>query len=251
LLLPYLLGKSVLSISPRHFTPRKALYGEIARMGIPVGIRTGMMTLATILINNIAAGFGDLALAAVAVANKSMRLVASAVMGLGQGFQPIAGFCWGAKKYNRVKQAFLYTSIIGLIVSVILGALLAIFAKQTIGIFTENLRMMDIGVSLIQSQSIVLPMHIWVVIAAGLFQGIGKPVQAGNLGLSRQIFSLIPCVIILTKLFGLAGLVRAQATADVVSCCIALMLVMPVIMELTRRQREQIVMEEDKKPGVA
>jgi putative MATE family efflux protein len=243
LLFPYLSGKSVLSISPRLFTPRKALYGEIARMGIPVGMRTSMMTLATILINNIAAGFGDVALAAVAVANKSMRLVASAIMGLGQGFQPIAGFCWGAKKYNRVKQAFLYTSIIGLILSLLLGTLLAIFAKQTVSIFTDDRSMIDIGVILIQSQSIVLPMHVWVVIAAGLFQGAGKPLQAGILGLSRQLFSLIPCVIIFTKLFGLMGLVRSQAAADVVSCCIALALTLPMIRELTRRQKEQTVIE--------
>jgi putative MATE family efflux protein len=249
LLLPYLSGKSILSISPRLFNPRKALYGEIARMGIPVGLRTGMMTLATILINNMAAGFGDFALAAVAVANKSMRLVASAILGLGQGFQPIAGFCWGAKKYGRVKTAFLYTSIIGLILSSILGTLLAIFARQTIGVFTGDTRMLDIGLVLIRSQSIVLPMHVWAIIAAGLFQGTGKPIQAGILGLSRQIFALIPCVIILTKLFGLAGLVCAQAAADVVSCCIALALAIPMITELTRRQREQTIIEENEKTG--
>jgi putative MATE family efflux protein len=246
LLFPYLSGKSVLSISPRLFIPRKELYGEIARMGIPVGIRSGMMALSNILINNLAGGFGDIALAAVAVSNRCMRLVASAIMGLGQGFQPIAGFCWGAKKYNRVRRAFLYTSAIGLILSSLLGALLFIFARQAISIFTHEAGMMDIGLILIRSQSVVLPMHVWVIISAGIFQGAGKPIQAGILGLSRQIFSLIPCIIILTKVFGLMGLIHAQATADVVSCCIAMMLVIPMIKELSRLQREQTMAE--KKP---
>jgi putative MATE family efflux protein len=244
LLFPFITQRTMLTISPRLFTPRKNLYGEIARMGIPVGMRTGMMTLSTIVINNMAAGFGDIALAAVAVANKCMRLVAAAIMGFGQGFQPIAGYCWGARKYERVKKAFFYTSAIGFIISAIMGGLLAIFARPVIGIFTEDLAMIDVGVILVRSQSIVLPPHVWVIIAGGLFQGTGKPFQAGLLGLSRQIFSLLPCVIILTRLFGLMGLVHAQAAADVVSFCIALGLVIPMVLELNRLQKEQNTVEE-------
>jgi putative MATE family efflux protein len=247
LLFPYITQKCVLTISPGLFTPKKEIYKEIARMGIPVGIRSSMMSLSTIVINNLAAGFGDIALAAVAVANKCMRLVASAIMGFGQGFQPIAGFCWGAKKYNRVKKAFLYTSLIGFIISSVLGILLTLFARQAIGVFTEDPGMMDIGVTLIRTQSIVLPMHVLAIIASGLFQGTGKPFQAGLLGLSRQMFSLIPCVVILSKLFGLAGLVHAQAAADVLSFCIALGLTAPMMANLGRLQKTQILAEKGKK----
>jgi putative MATE family efflux protein len=239
LLFPYITQKCVLMISPRLFTPKKELYGEIARMGIPTGMRTSMMTLATIIINNMAAGFGDSVLAAVAVANKCMRFVAAAIMGFGQGFQPIAGYCWGAKKYGRVKQAFFYTTIIGLIISTVLGALLAVFARPVISIFTEDLSMMDVGVVLIRTQSIVLPVHVWVIIATGLFQGTGKPMQAGLLGLARQIFALIPCVVILSKLYGLNGLIHAQAAADVLSFVIALGLIIPMILELNRLQKTE------------
>jgi putative MATE family efflux protein len=239
LLFPFITQKTVLAISPRLFTPRRELYGEIARMGVPVGMRTSMMTLSTIVINNVAGGFGDIALAAVAVANKCMRLVAAAIMGFGQGFQPIAGFCWGAKKYGRVKRAFLYTSAIGFAISSVLGALLAVFARPVIRFFTGDAAMMDVGVTLIRSQSVVLPPHVWVMIATGLFHGTGKPVRSGALGLSRQIFSLIPCVIILSKLFGLRGLAHAQAAADLVSFCIALSLVIPMIRELDRLQKGQ------------
>ena len=239
LLLPFITRKTVLTISPRLFSPSKALYSEIARMGLPVALRTGMMTVSSIIINNLASGFGDIALAAVAVANKSMRLVSAAIMGFGQGFQPIAGYCWGAKKYARVKQAFLYTSLIGVVISTVTGTLLGIFAPQVIRLFTDDAGMMDIGLILIRSQSIVLPLHVWVMISSGLFQGTGKAVRAAIMGLSRQIFSLIPCVVILTLVFGLDGLVRAQAAADVVSFCIALGMVISMVVELNRLQKKQ------------
>ena len=200
-------------------------------------LRTSLMSVSTIIINNLAGGFGDAALAAVSVANKSMRLVASAVMGFGQGFSPVAGFCWGAKKYNRVKKAFYITSMIGVVLCVILGVSLWVFAQQAITIFSDDPEVLSIGMILIRSQCAVLPMHVWVMISTGLFQALGKPVQAGFLGLSRQAFSLIPCVVIMTKLWQLTGLALSQAASDLISFCFALVLVIPMMKELNNLSR--------------
>jgi putative MATE family efflux protein len=237
LLWPYISRRSIIHISPKLFAPSKVLYGEIARMGIPVGLRSSMMAIANIIINNFAAGFGDAVLAAVAVANKSMKLVASAIMGLGQGFQPIAGYCWGAQKYERVNKAFLVTSGLGIALSVITGLTLFVFAHQILELFSADSNMLVVGIILIRSQSIVLPVHLLVIISSGLFQGTGNAFQAGILGLSRQLVSLIPCVIIMTILFGLDGLVRAQAAADVLSFCIAMVFVIPMMFKLNRLQK--------------
>jgi putative MATE family efflux protein len=237
LLWPYISRRSIIRLSPKLFAPGRVIYGEIARMGVPVGLRSSMMAVANIVINNFAAGFGDAVLAAVAVANKSMKLVASAILGLGQGFQPIAGYCWGAQKYERVKKAFFVTSALGIIFSIITGIILFIFAPRVLAIFTTDSDMLAAGIILIRSQCIVLPMHLLVIISAGLFQGTGNAFQAGVLGLSRQLVSLLPCVIILTMLFGLNGLVRAQALADVFSFCIAMILVIPMIFRLNRLQK--------------
>jgi putative MATE family efflux protein len=239
LLRPYILHKSIISISLKFFKPRKDLYAEIARMGIPVALRTSLLSVSNIIINNLAAGYGDVVLAAVAVANKSMKLVGSAILGLGQGFQPIAGFCWGAKKYNRVKKAFLYTSALGVGLSTLLGVLLFIYARNVLNIFTNDVNMMNVGVILIRSQSIVLPLHVWVIISSGLFQGTGNAVQAGILGLCRQGIALIPCIVILTLVFGLNGLATAQATADVVSFSIALCMILPMMLRLNRLQEAE------------
>ena len=208
-------------------------------MGIPTGLRTSMMAIANIVINNIAGNYGDVALAAVSVANKCMKFVASAVMGFGQGFQPIAGFNWGAKQYARVKKAYCYTSLIGLGLGASLGALLFLFAEQALRLFSPNLDMIGIGMVLIRSQCIVLPFHVWVMISTGIFQGTGKAFQAGFLGLCRQILALIPAVLLMSHFWGLTGLTYAQAVADVISALIALCLILPMMKELTRLQKEQ------------
>jgi Na+-driven multidrug efflux pump len=197
-----------------------------------------MMTVSQVVTNNMAAGYGDHVLAAVAVANKSMRMVASAMMGFGQGFQPIAGYCWGAKKYDRVKTAYLYTAAIGVAIGFILGIPLYIFSKQIVGIFSGDPNMLDAGVALMQAQCLALPLHAQSQIATGLFQATGKGVNAAILGLSRQIIALLPCVIILPLIFGLWGLTHAQAAADVLAFLIAIVMVIPMIRQLDRMPKE-------------
>lgn len=239
LMVPYVMRKCVIDIKPKYFTPKIPLYSEIAKMGIPTMLRTSLFSVSTIIINNLAGGFGDAALAAVSVANKSMKFVGSAVMGFGQGFQPIAGFCWGAKKYKRVKKAFGLTSLIGIVMCVVLGTGLFVFAEQAVTIFSKDPEVLRVGMLLIRSQCIVLPMHVWVMIATGLFQALGKPLQAGFLGLSRQAFSLIPCVVIMTYFWGLTGLSLSQAASDVFSFMFALLLVVPMMRELNTLARTE------------
>ncbi len=233
LLYPYRTRRCIIDIKPKFFTPKIPLYSEIAKMGIPTMLRTSLFSVSTIIINNLAGGFGDAALAAVSVANKSMKFVGSAVMGFGQGFQPIAGFCWGAKKYKRVKKAFMLTSLIGVVLCLVLGSGLFIFAQQAVTVFSDDPEVLDVGMLLIRSQCIVLPMHVWVMISTGLFQALGKPLQAGFLGLCRQAFSLIPCVVIMTHLWGLTGLSLSQAASDIFSFTFALLLVIPMMKQIT------------------
>jgi putative MATE family efflux protein len=239
LLMPFIRRQTVISIRFRNFAPSKALYGEIARMGIPTMLRTGMMSIATILTNNIAAGFGDVALASLSVANKSIRFVSSAVMGFGQGFQPIAGYSYGAKKYGRVLKGYRYTLTIGAIIGVTLGSLLSVFASNVIQIFSSDPAILEIGMIFIRTQAIVLPLHVSVMVSNGFFMALGKPVKAALMGLSRQIISLIPSVVVLSWLFGIYGLACAQAAADVIAFTMAVILVVPTLRELRALQKEQ------------
>ena len=241
LLWPFFRHKCVIHLRLSYFTPKKELYLELARMGFPTMLRTSLMSVSSILMNNIAASFSDAAMASVSVANKSLRLVGSAIMGFGQGFQPVAGYSFGAKKFGRVVHALRFTLSLGAAIGITLGAAMGIFAPQVIGIFSKDPSVMEIGVILIRTQSVTLVPHVWTMIATGLFQAIGKAMKAGILGLSRQLLVLIPCLLILPRLFGVTGLAWSQATADVISFILATIMTVPTIREIMALHRGEII----------
>ena len=233
LMIPYLRNRSLLRIEHGLFTPSKAIYAEIARMGIPSFLRTSLMSVSTVITNNYAGSYGDSVLAAVSVSNRVMMFVGSMVLGFGQGFQPICGYCWGAKNYRRVRTSFWVTTMYGGIVCAIMGLLLYITAPTVVGLFTsDDSEIIRIGVYMVRIQCLTLPFHVWVMIINSLFQSIGRAVGAAVLGLSRQAICLIPCLIIMNTLLGLEGLMNAQAVSDAMSMVIALPMLIAVMREL-------------------
>lgn len=247
LLYPFLAKKSMLSLSIKNFAPKWHIYKEVAKMGIPTFLRSSMMTLSIVVINRIAGDFSTSALAAVSVANKCTRLVGSAVMGFGQGFQPIAGYNWGAKKYKRVRNAFWTCSIMGAICAIILGAAMFIFSGSIINAFNHNNDpdILALGMFMVKTQCVTMVFHVWVMIVNGLFQALGRAIPAGLLGLSRNVICLIPAVIILSKIFDVYGLASSQAVADVLSVALALPFLLPLMKELKEREAGTYV-EKDK-----
>lgn len=241
LLLPFIRKRTMLELKIKYFTPNKDIYFEIARMGIPTFLRSSMLAVASIVVNNVAGNFGDSVLAAATVANKATRVVGSAIIGLGQGFQPVAGYNWGAKNYKRVRKAFWTCSIMGASASLILGLLIAIMAKKLVGIFasTSETEIVTIGSYMIITQCITMVFHAWVGIANGLFQALGRSIGAAIIGLSRQIICLIPCVLILSRIFGTYGMASAQAVADIMAIMITLPMVIILLNRIKRIELEQ------------
>lgn len=240
LLYPYMKGNSLISIAPKHFEPSREIYSEIARMGIPSFLRTTLMSFTSVLTNQYAGSYGDSVLAAVSVSNRCMMFLGSMVMGFGQGFQPIAGYCWGAGKYKRVRHAFWATTAYGALISLIMGSLLFIAAPAVVGLFTASDQMIiDTGSYMVRLQCIVLFAHCWVMIINGLYQAIGRPVGATILGLSRQCIFLIPLMIILNRTMGVEGLKIAQASADVCSLVLAVPMLIIIMREINQRAKLQ------------
>ena len=228
LISPFLRGKTLIELKFKFFTPKWEIYKEIAKMGIPTLLRSSVMSLSAVFINNMARLFGDSALAAVSVANKCARLVGSAVLGFGQGLQPIGGYCWGARKYARVRKAFWTSTGIGAVVALVLGAAMFIFTPQILGLFMDvekDAETLRIGTLMLRTQCITMFPHVWVMIINGLYQALGRPVEATILGLSRQVIFLIPAAFILSKTVGVNGLACSQAVADILSLIISVTLV--------------------------
>lgn len=241
LLTPFLRKKTLLELKFSYFTPKWEIYKEVARMGLPTFLRSSLMTFSGVLINNIAGGFSDSALAAVSVSNKSTRFIGSAIMGFGQGFQPLAGYCWGAKRYKRVREAFWTCSKMGAVAAMILAIILFIFAPALVGVFAaaDDKEIIAIGTLMIRSQCVTMVPHLWIMIVNGLFQAIGRPVAAALLGMSRQLICLIPCLLTLPRFFGVTGLSLSQAAADVLSMALVIPLLLSVLREIKKKKKKK------------
>jgi putative MATE family efflux protein len=235
LLYPYTRKRGLLQIKTSLFTPTRDILSEIARMGFPTLMLTGLMTISSIVINNVSATFGDSAIAAMSIVNRSMRFFTSFLMGYGQGFQPVAGYNWGAERYDRVLKAFRFTTVTGVTgISAICG-IVSIFAPLVMGFFTkDDLEIIRIGALSIRSQCYSMPFYAFTVIANSLFTALGRAKSAGLISASRQGIFLIPLIYLLPVYLGVTGLAYAQAVSDIFTFLLALPLSVFILKELNQ-----------------
>ena len=212
---------SAISIRFRDFRPGVRMYSAITRAGLPSLLRQGIASVGTICLNTAARPFGDAAISAMAIIGRITMFSNSAMLGFGQGFQPVCGFNYGAKRYDRVKKGYFFlikTSFIGLL---IFAAVEFGFAEQFVGIFRDDPAVIAIGAKALRFQCITLVLNSFIISSNMLLQTTGQVVPASILGVARQAF-LIPCLWIFTGLFDLTGLQMSQPIADLLTFLIAI-----------------------------
>jgi len=241
LLIPYLRKRSLLEINIKLFNAKWSIMKEVLRMSIPTFLRASMMSIASTVTNNVAGNFGDYMLAAMSVGNKVMRFLSSAIMGISQGIQPIAGFCWGAKKYRRVREVFWFIVIGGGGIALVFGLGVSFFAEPLIRFMTSgaNEDAIRMGEVILKSQCYVLSIHMVIMCMSGVFQALGKAANSSILGLARSLFALIPCVVFLSMAFGEMGLAWSRAAADILSFFIALPMIIKLLNDLKKKVAEE------------
>lgn len=191
--------------------------GEIVTTGLPSLARQGLGSVSTMVLNHTAGVYGDAAIAAMSIVNRVSMFIFSVGLGIGQGFQPVAGFNFGAGKYSRVKKGFFFTWIFG---TVMLGtfALVGFFgAPNVISWFRDDREVIDIGILAMKSQCIALFFVPFSVCNNMMFQSIGYKWNATFLSTLRSGICFIPVILILQVLMGITGVQIAQAVADVLS----------------------------------
>jgi len=252
LIYPYIRRKSVLHMSVRLITFSKDIVREICFMGLPSLLRMGLTVLSGILMNNLAGDYSDSALAAISVVSRIMAIPAFATLGLGQGFMPVAGYNWGAKKYDRVKGAFRFASLFSLASVAVVSALMIVFSEQIITVFTENdMDLVEVGRFCLISQCIVMPLNAWVIMVNMLYSALGRPVGATILSISRQGICFIPMFFILPAIFGLNGLASTQAAADLMSVLVAVPFAISAVKLVDRTAKAELAAPEEGKPELA
>ena len=178
---------------------------------------TGMAiaSIATILINRAARDIGgDVAQSAISIVSKVFMVIFSISLGIGQGYQPVCGYNYFAKRYDRVKEAMLFTFVFGCVIMTVLSILFFIFAEAVIDFFIDSEEVIEIGKSALRFQCISMPLQSLNVICNMTFQSTRKKVRATLLSCCRQGIFFIPLVLILPNLLKLTGIELVQAGSD-------------------------------------
>ena len=232
LIFPYVTKRSLLDLSIKNFKPTKDIVTKVVSVGSSSLFRNGLNVVSAILLNRIAGDISDSVLAAVGVSNKIMMFPFCIILGFGNGFQPVAGFNWGAKRYDRVEESYKFSSRVSLIGSVIMAVVIALFCDKLIVLFAgTDMEMRQIGAFCILAQCVALPIHAWVAIVNMLCVGLGNAKGAMVLATSRQGSCFIPIVHLMALVFDAYGVASVQALADVLSMLLAI----PIVMSMKKK----------------
>lgn len=210
----YLFGKSYVKISVKGFKPSLNIYNEMLRIGSATFARQALASLAMGLINTAAKPYGDAAVASMGVSLRVFTIAIFVVLGYCQGFQPIAGYNYGAKKYRRLREAIKVSFIRLTVFSSVCAFIFLVFAEKIIMGFSSDPEVIKIGTDILRAMSILLPFMGFQQLYAALYQALGKGTEAMILSISRQGIFLIPAILILPKIFNLNGVIFAQPLAD-------------------------------------
>ena len=212
-------------IRMRLFKPTLEQFREIVAGGLPSLVRQSLISVVSLCVNNLAAGYGDAAVAAFSVVNRVMALVMAALLGFGQGFQPVCGFNYGAGLYARVRKAFNFSVAVATVYCVVISLLGILFATGIITVFrAEDADVIDIGAQVLRYQCYTFPLVGFVVVANMYLQNIRKTVSATLVAIGRHGLFFIPLLYLGTWLFGIFGMFIAQPIADVLSISMAAIL---------------------------
>lgn len=219
ILLIFLLSKySVIKVSLKKISWKFSMYWMIIRIGAPSFLRQGLASISSSLLNNRVAVYGDSAVAAFSIVGRVSFLIMAVMLGVGQGFQPVVGYNYGARNYKRVRSAYKVTLMIGCAMMAAAACLCFIFAPGIMAIFRPNdPEVIRIGSFVLRLQSVVLPLMSVTVSTNMLHQSLAKSKESTFLALTRQGLYFIPLIIILPSLFGLFGIQIAQSISDVLS----------------------------------
>lgn len=223
LILYYMLKrKSVLVLNLRLISKKWSIYKAIIRLGLPSLFRQGMASIAIILLNNQAAVYGDASLAAFAIVGRITQLFYALVIGFGQGFQPVAGYNYGGRRYERVKKAAYFSYLAMFSILIASSVIMFSQAEQMVAFFRKDPIVIQIGATTLRYCAIAFVTQPALITTNMLLQSTGQARSATFTAMLRQGIYFFPLIFILQRFFGLPGLMLVQPIADVLSALTAL-----------------------------
>lgn len=211
-------GRGSIRLSPLLISKDLRTYGTLLRLGTPSLSRNILGAAAASVLNLMAGLYGDAAVAAMSIVGRVMMVTSAAMIGIGQGYQPVLGYNWGAKRYDRVLKAVDATLAMSTALMAVLGLLGFVFAEEVVAFFrTEDPAVVRIGVEALLLQCLVAPIVPVSVVSNMTYQVLGRAGIATFLACLRQGVFFLPFILILPQFFGLRGIESAQPLAELLS----------------------------------
>ena len=237
--LTYILRKkSVFHFRVKDCTYTKETLSEIFKIGIPTLVFQILTSVSISLINNAAGDYGDSAIAGMGVVTRLISMGSLSVFGFIKGFQPIAGYSYGAKKFDRLREAIKTSILWSTVFCVIFGVILALFPTAIVSQFTKgDAEMIRIGVASLRANGISIMLFGFYTVYSSLFLALGKGREGFILGACRQGICFIPVILLLPIVWELNGIMYAQPIADALSAIITVFMAIPLHKKLNEMQK--------------
>jgi putative MATE family efflux protein len=233
----FLFGKSSLRIRVKNFILERTVVREIVAIGFADFVRTAAGSFIAVIINRTLGFYGgDVSIAVFGVVFRVLHFAVMPSRGIAQGLQPILGFSYGARRYDRGIEVIRWSVIIAAAISLSAFLIILLFARPIVGIFSTDAALISQGTHAIRLVFIAIYLVGFQVVGSTIFQAIGKAIPTFILSTSRQILFLIPLVFILPRFFGLNGVWLSFPIADTLSFVITLAMVIPQMREFKRQQ---------------
>lgn len=218
-------GRSIIKINPAAVSKAPRDYWQLVRIGFPTVCRQGMASVASALLNHGAAYYGgeyaDAAVAAVTISNKVYMLVRSMMIGIGQGFQPVAGYNFGARLYSRVRKAFWFSVLVGTGIAAAAAIAIGLNTEPIMHWFRDDPKVVEIGSLALTFAAAVMPFMAYSTFVNQLYQCLGFSLPASLLAMCRQGIFFIPIILLLPRAVGLLGVQMAQPASDLMTFLIS------------------------------
>ncbi|NLB18561.1 MAG: MATE family efflux transporter [Syntrophomonadaceae bacterium] len=239
----FALGKGELKVRKKYFQLNQRIVGTILFMGMsPFAMQMAQGLLASIMNTSLGKYGGDLASSGMGIVIALTSLIVMPIMGINGGSQPIIGYNFGARRYDRVKAVLRYSIMVATVIATFGFIITRIFPIQLITIFnSKDVELIAFGSRALLIYLIFLPIFGLQIVGAGYFQAIGKPLHSMFLSLSRQVLLFIPALLILPRFYGLDGVLFAGPVADVVSTILTGIWLFVAIKKLDRRHEESMI----------
>ncbi len=225
--------KSAFSFRFQEFSPSKQILTEILKIGIPTLTFQLLTSLSIALINRAANGYGDATIAGMGTVTRVTSMGTLVVFGFLKGFQPIAGFSYGAKKFDRLREAIRTSILWSTVFCIVVGLLMALFSTQIISQFANgNAEMISVGKKSLSANGFSFILFGFYTVYSSLFLALGKGAKGFFLGACRQGICFVPVIFLLPKICGINGILYAQPIADLLSAIITIFMALQLHKEL-------------------